>query len=226
MWEKLIKNHENIVMVMCGHDPTDKVLLTQTKGVNGNTVSQFLIDPQGMDKSGATGMVATFYVSENGEDVTVEWYSAVKQQYYKKSNNYTFKLNVIERAVDEDNNNTELQEEIEALENSLATLKEALEKADVENKQELINLINGLETKINTLKGDLEESDSDIIADINKVKDELAGLKIDLEELVEDNRISLKAEIDSLTTIVIILSIVSSLAVIGVVILAIKNIKK
>lgn len=98
MWEKLIRKHKNIVMVMCGHDPKDQVLMTQTAGDNGNIVSQFLIDPQRMDLDGAVGMVATFYVSENGEDVTVEWYSTIKQQYYKKSNNYSFKLNVIERA--------------------------------------------------------------------------------------------------------------------------------
>ena len=50
-----------------------------------------------MDASDPVGMVATFYVAENGEDITVEWYSTIKNAYYKKSNNYSFKVNVIDR---------------------------------------------------------------------------------------------------------------------------------
>ena len=97
MWNKLISKHENIVLVLCGHHPLDQLLMVKSKGDNGNEVVQILIDPQGMDKGDAKGMVATFYVDKNGEDITVEWYSTIKNQYYKKSNNYSFKVNVIER---------------------------------------------------------------------------------------------------------------------------------
>ena len=52
-----------------------------------------------MDIYDPKGMVATYYVSENGEDITVEWYSTVNNHYYKLSNNYTFKINVIEKGL-------------------------------------------------------------------------------------------------------------------------------
>ncbi len=97
MWEKLISKHSNIVLVLSGHKPCDQLVMNQREGVNGNTVTEFLIDPQGMDVDDSKGMVATFYVDENGEDITVEWYSTIKNAYYKKSNNYSFKVNVIER---------------------------------------------------------------------------------------------------------------------------------
>lgn len=99
MWDEFIKKHENIVLVMSGHDPMDDLLMVQTEGEKGNIVTQILIDPQAMDIGDPTGMVATFYVAENGEDVTVEWYSTIKNLYYKQTNNYSFKLNVIEREV-------------------------------------------------------------------------------------------------------------------------------
>ena len=107
MWEKLISKHENVVMVLCGHMSCEDVLMVKRNGVNGNEVTQFLIDPQGMDtkpdgsgNGGADyskGMVATFYVDENGEDITVDWYSTSKGKYYRAKNNYSFKVNTIER---------------------------------------------------------------------------------------------------------------------------------
>jgi hypothetical protein len=106
MWEKLISKHENVVMVLCGHMSCEDVLMVKRDGVNGNEVTQFLIDPQTMDlnpntKEGdpnySTGMVATFYVDENGEDITVDWYSTSKGKYYRAKNNYSFKVNTIER---------------------------------------------------------------------------------------------------------------------------------
>ncbi|MBE5744023.1 MAG: hypothetical protein E7358_04845 [Clostridiales bacterium] len=99
LWEKFVKKHKNIVMVLSGHSSHHQIMLKQSKGENGNVVSQFMIDGTVLDnqEGGPAGMVATFYVSENGEDITVEWYSTVKQQYYKKSNNFSFKVNVIER---------------------------------------------------------------------------------------------------------------------------------
>ena len=36
IWDKLIKKHENIVLVLSGHDPCDSIILAQDKGENGN----------------------------------------------------------------------------------------------------------------------------------------------------------------------------------------------
>ncbi len=89
MWDKLISKYGNIFLVMSGHDPCDNVVTRQTKGVHGNTVTQMLIDPQGMDAAiGSTGMVAMLYFSEDGSKIDVEFYSTIKNQYYKDSNQY------------------------------------------------------------------------------------------------------------------------------------------
>ncbi len=90
MWDKFISQHENIFLVLSGHDPCDDIIATQTKGVHGNTVTQFLIDPQGVDSAqGATGMIAMLYFSEDGEHITVENYSTVKKQYYMSTSQFT-----------------------------------------------------------------------------------------------------------------------------------------
>lgn len=96
MWEKLIKKHENIVLVISGHDPCSQIITTQTKGDNGNTVTQMLIDGQGVDSSlGGVGLVATFYFSEDGRDVTVDYYSTIKEKYFMTENCFSFTLDLI-----------------------------------------------------------------------------------------------------------------------------------
>lgn len=83
LWEKLICKHENITMVICGHMTCDDVVFSQVQGDHGNTVTQMLIDPQGIDKdtTGAKAMVAMLYFDENGHDVAVEYYSTAKDAY-------------------------------------------------------------------------------------------------------------------------------------------------
>ena len=96
MWDKFIKNHENIVLVISGHDPCDNVIVAQDEGVNGNIVTQMLIDPQGTDNEhGSTGMVCMLYFSEDGRDVTVEYYSTIKEQYFMTSNQFTMTIDMV-----------------------------------------------------------------------------------------------------------------------------------
>ncbi|MBQ3927412.1 MAG: metallophosphoesterase [Clostridia bacterium] len=93
MWDKFISQYDQIVLVVNGHDPSDEVVLAQTKGIYGNTVSQLLIDPQGTDASlKGTGMVTILYFSEDGRHVQVETYSTVKGQYYLDRNQFSFVL--------------------------------------------------------------------------------------------------------------------------------------
>ena len=96
MWDKLISKHENIVLVLSGHDPCDNVVMTQTEGDHGNIVTQMLIDPQGVDAAlGATGLVAMLYFSEDGSHVTVEYYSTVREQFFISTNQFEFDLAVV-----------------------------------------------------------------------------------------------------------------------------------
>ena len=92
IWEKFIKYYDNIEMVVCGHDPTDNIVVLKTPGEYGNVVTQILIDPQGVDVAEPTGMVAMFYFSADGNNVDVRYYSTVKNQYLKKTNQMSFKV--------------------------------------------------------------------------------------------------------------------------------------
>ena len=93
MWDYLFRKHENLFMILSGHIACDDVLMTEAKGDHGNTVYQFLIDPQDLDNSiGATGMVAILYFSEDGKKVTVEQYSTVRKQFYRNESQYSFEI--------------------------------------------------------------------------------------------------------------------------------------
>ena len=95
MFEKLISQHENIELVISGHDPCDHIVCTQVKGKNGNTVTQLLIDPQYMDAFyGATGMVALLHFSEADNTMTVRYYSTAKDMYGSAKSQFTVKLDL------------------------------------------------------------------------------------------------------------------------------------
>lgn len=93
MWEKCFSQHENVVMVLSGHDPWQHIVCRQDKGVNGNTVTQMLIDPQYVDrKIGSTAMVAMFYFSDGGETLTVRYISVAKDCYGSVASQFTVDL--------------------------------------------------------------------------------------------------------------------------------------
>ena len=83
MWEKLVSKHSNIFMVLCGHDnkvPKGDILMLQSKGDAGNTVSQLLINPQTVEwdeNAQQLGMVAMLYFTEDGSEVMVDFVSTV-----------------------------------------------------------------------------------------------------------------------------------------------------
>ena len=99
MWDKFISKHENIVLVLSGHDPSANVVTTQTVGDNGNIVTQMLIDPQGLDRVedvGPTGMISMFYFSEDGKNVQVRNYSTINKMYYGGQNQFTITLDTVD----------------------------------------------------------------------------------------------------------------------------------
>lgn len=102
MWNKLVKKHANIVMVLSGHVGTEDVVCTELKGENGNTVVNILINPQDMDtkykSSGGVGAVAMFYFSNGGKTVEVRYWSTVQEGYIKTENQYTFTINTVSKA--------------------------------------------------------------------------------------------------------------------------------
>ena len=95
MFEKLISQHENIALVISGHDPHDHIVCTQVEGKNGNTVTQLLIDPQYMDAFyGATGMVALLHFSEADNTMTIRYYSTAKDMYGSAKSQFTVNFNL------------------------------------------------------------------------------------------------------------------------------------
>ena len=94
IWNKLVSKHENITLVLSGHEACDRIVTTQRKGDKGNTVTEMLINPQLLDLNSANGLglVAMFYFSEDGNDVTVEYYSTIREQFYRGVNQFSFSL--------------------------------------------------------------------------------------------------------------------------------------
>lgn len=97
IWSKFVSKHENIVMVVCGHvNKHPEILTVEAAGDKGNLIQQCLIDPSDMDKTsngGPVGLVAMFYFSADGKQITVQNYSTVKNMYYGPS--LTLELNSV-----------------------------------------------------------------------------------------------------------------------------------
>lgn len=90
IWENLAKKYPNIMMVLCGHIAWDPILMVDGTGDNGNTVHQFLIDPQYIDQNnGPRGMIAMFYFSEDGSKIQVRYYSSVDDKMHRLENCFT-----------------------------------------------------------------------------------------------------------------------------------------
>ena len=98
IWEKLVRKHENIVMVLCGHDSSAQVGYGTMTGDHGNTVTHLLLNGQGVEDSqeGNSGFVATLYFSEDGKDVTVEYYSTLRKAYFLTENQFSFTLDLVD----------------------------------------------------------------------------------------------------------------------------------
>ena len=100
VWNEFISQHENIVMVLCGHISSDHVSVSKRQGVNGNTVTEVLIDFQAIDETlqrddSTAGIVNLFHFSEDGKKVTVETYSTLYKQYFYDYNQLTFELDTV-----------------------------------------------------------------------------------------------------------------------------------
>ena len=93
IWEKFASQHENVQLVISGHDPCQHVVYRQDAGKNGNIVTQMLVDAQHIDGFlSPTSMVAMFYFSDNGNTLTVRYYSVVKDMYGSESSQFTIDL--------------------------------------------------------------------------------------------------------------------------------------
>jgi len=94
IWEKFASQHENIELVLSGHISSTVNTVMQRKGVNGNTVTEILIDGQSIDdRYKGLGFVAMFYFNADGTQLEIEYYSATAKKYYRTANLQSINLN-------------------------------------------------------------------------------------------------------------------------------------
>ncbi len=102
IWQ-MVKKHSNVVLYLGGHCATDRVVHRADVGDHGNVIHQILINPQStdsyMDGLGGIGML---YFTEDGEDVSVEMYSAVHEKYYREQSQFTFSYDCYDAPADGD----------------------------------------------------------------------------------------------------------------------------
>lgn len=96
MWDKFVKKHENIIMVLSGHIfASDNIVMRTDIGDNGNEVRQFLIDAQALDqRASGLGMVAMMNFSNGGKDVEVTYYCTKTGKYLNYENQFTINVPV------------------------------------------------------------------------------------------------------------------------------------
>lgn len=86
LWEKLLRKHGNICMVVSGHITHDHIVHSTATGDQGNTVHQLLLDTQYTDKllKGA-GFLSLMEFTEDGRYARVMHYSTVHNLYFQET---------------------------------------------------------------------------------------------------------------------------------------------
>ncbi len=96
LWQKFISQYENIQMVLCGHIMSERIVVEQRKGVHGNTVTEILVNQQGIDAinnpQAGVGFVTNFYFNEDQTKLEIETYATGLSQYYRPDNQLTIDL--------------------------------------------------------------------------------------------------------------------------------------
>ncbi|MCL2134007.1 MAG: metallophosphoesterase [Candidatus Bathyarchaeota archaeon] len=93
IWDKFVSQHANIIMVLCGHIHYDDLVMRIDTNMYGNEVPQLLTDAQDMDfyREGV-GMIALLTFSNNGHDITVNWYSTKNDALFREWNQFSFSV--------------------------------------------------------------------------------------------------------------------------------------
>lgn len=101
LWDKVVKKHENVVLVLCGHSGGDDIQKLLSQGEKGNVVTQLMINGQYTDLTyDGTGIIAILYFSADGKEVQVRYYSTGKERHFKDKNQFTFEMSPTELKLD------------------------------------------------------------------------------------------------------------------------------
>ena len=90
IYEKFILKQKNIFMAFCGHVPTDDIFRKELVGENGNTVSSFLIDAQGVMCGGGDSILSMITIDELNQTVSVNYVSSSLGQLYNIQNQFEY----------------------------------------------------------------------------------------------------------------------------------------
>ncbi len=97
LWNDLIKKHENIAFVICGHDWSDDysgdLVMRRDKGENGNLVYQVMVNAQDIDQSRkGVGTLLMLRFSEDGNLINFNYFSPVSGYAFREVNQFTLAL--------------------------------------------------------------------------------------------------------------------------------------
>ncbi len=98
IWDKLIRRHKNIVMLLCGHRGDGDIVRRTDTGDFGNTIQTIMVNGTDIDEStgGNGGMILKLHFKNGSGNVFCEYYSTVTDKYYKSQNQFSIALNVID----------------------------------------------------------------------------------------------------------------------------------
>ena len=95
MWDLYVRKYENIAVVIAGYIGFPDLVYTKKVGDNGDVVTQILCDTQFMDSddynngsSQGVGMVMILSFKKNSDEIKVNWYSIIRNQFYRAKNQY------------------------------------------------------------------------------------------------------------------------------------------
>jgi len=88
LWDELGCKYENIKLILCGDCTAIDIATQKRVGINGNVVTEVLIDRQTIDQAIAYGHVTLLRFSADGAKVKFEDFASVKEKYFRPSNQF------------------------------------------------------------------------------------------------------------------------------------------
>lgn len=89
IYNKFIKKHKNMFMVLCGHVPTDDIIFKESIGDNGNIIMNFLIDGQGLlNNAAGENMLALFSFDEVNQELSINYVSTITKKLFNTQNQF------------------------------------------------------------------------------------------------------------------------------------------
>jgi hypothetical protein len=91
MWDKWLKKYPNVFMTISGHVFGDDILVREYVGENGNIVSSFLLNAQGiLMNDGLELMLGLFSFDELNQNIYVNYYSTIQDKLYNFQNQFVY----------------------------------------------------------------------------------------------------------------------------------------